>query len=248
MPYRRLPNTDKARLRALSSAYENSRRMDVKDLAYDFSTKLKIESFLPKFEITVKNQRSARNQQATESKNYNQLVKKARLYVSHFIQVYNFCILRGEIKKETRELYGLDIDCKSVPNLTSEADLIEWGKKIIDGEQERIRSGGTAIYSPSIALVRVNYDKFKQAYYSQKQLQTNTSRLNEEVAKYRKEADEIILNLWNQIESHFSNIGNENKKREACENYGIKYVFRKGELERIRKREEAEKITMRLDF
>ncbi len=248
MPYRRLPNTDKARLRALSSAYKANSRMVISDLPYDFSTKLRIENFLPKFELTVKNQITARNQQADKSRSYNHLVKKARLYVSHFIQVYNFCILRGEIKKETRKLYGLSVDCKSVPNLTSESELIDWGKKIIDGEQERIRSGGTAIYSPSIALVRVNYDKFKQAYYSQKQLQTNTSRLNEEVAKLRKEADEVILHLWNQIETHFSNIENEKTRREACEKYGIKYVFRRGELERIRRREEAERITMKLDF
>ena len=248
MPYRRLPNTDKARLRALYAACEQGKNNEVNDLAFNFSTKLKIESFLPKFELAVKNQRSAKTQQIINSKKYTCLVKKARLYVSHFIQVYNFCILRGEIKKDTRELYGLDINCKAVPPLISEADLIEWGKKIIDGEQERIRNGGTAIYSPSIALVRVNYDKFRQAYYSQKQLQTNTSRLNEDVASMRQEADKIIVELWNQIEAFFSKISNEKEKREACENYGVKYVFRKGELERIKRREEAEKITMRFEF
>jgi len=248
MPYRRLPNTDKARLRALYSACEQSKNKEVNDLAFNFSTKLKIESFLPKFEITVKNQRAAKTQQVVSSKKYTYLVKKARLYVSHFIQVYNFCITRREIKKDTRELYGLDINCKAVPTLTSEADLIEWGKKIIDGEQERIRSGGTAIYSPSIALVRVNYDKFRQAYYSQKQLQTNTSRLNEDVASMRKEADIIILKLWNQIEEFFSKTPNEKERREMCESYGVKYEFRKCELEQLKKIEETEKITTHFDF
>lgn len=248
MPYRRLPNTDKARLRALHAACEQSKKNDTKDLAFSFSAKLKIECFLPKFELAIKNQRAAKTQQVISSKKYTCLTKKARLYISHFIQVYNFCIARGEIKKDTRELYGLDIDCKSVPQLTSEADLIEWGEKIINGEQERIRNGGTAIYSPSIALVRVNYDKFRQAYYSQKQLQTNTSRLNDEVANLRDEADLIIVELWNQIEDYFSDKHLEHEKREACEAYGIKYVFRKGELERIRRKEEAERITMRFDF
>ena len=45
----------------------------------------------------------------------------------------------------------------------------------------------------------------------------------------RKEADEIILNLWNEVETTYSDL-EEDQKRSKAEKYGLVYVFRKGEL------------------
>ena len=128
-------------------------------------------------------------------------------------------------------------------------DLLDWGARVIKGETERTRNGGgNPIYSPSIALVKVNYENFKQAYASQKQFQQNSARCSAEVAQFRQEADEYILTLWNDIEAYFMSIADEEERRQKCENYGLVYVFRKGERENIRRKKEAEKITLRLPF
>jgi hypothetical protein len=47
----------------------------------------------------------------------------------------------------------------------------------------------------------------------------------------RKEADEIILQLWNEIESSYSTYPEEERKK-FCEEYGIVYFYRMGELEK----------------
>ena len=127
--------------------------------------------------------------------------------------------------------------------------MLEWGAKIIAGEQERTRKGGgNPIYSPSIALVKVNYENFKQAYASQKQFQQNSARCSAEVAQYRSEADEYILSLWNEIEAHYADIDDEEERRQKCERFGLVYVFRKGEREEIKRKKEAERITLKLPF
>ena len=51
MPYRRLPNTDAARIRALKAALKKGQYLEIDTIAYPFALKQKIEFFLPKFEV-----------------------------------------------------------------------------------------------------------------------------------------------------------------------------------------------------
>ncbi len=250
MPYRRLPNTDAARIRALKAALRKSEGFeDINTMAYSFPLKQKIDVFLPKFEIAITNSRAAREKQVENSQKFAELTKKARLYVSHFIQVLNFTIARGELKPQARLYYGLEEEDARVPSLLTEQELLVWGEKVIAGEQERLNNrGGNPIYSPAIALVRVNYENFRQSYEFQKRLQANSARFSAEVAQFRDEADALILNVWNEVENYFSGVKDEEEKRYMCEEYGLVYVFRRGEKEKLKRKKEAEDITLKLPF
>ena len=155
--------------------------------------------------------------------------------------------IRGEMKPAMRAYYGLDVKSSKVPPLMTEQDLLQWGEKIINGEQERLRNrDGNPIYCPSIALVKVNYENFKENYLRQKQYQSNSARESGNVAQFRTEADNLILELWNEVEEHFASLTDEEERRRRCEAYGLVYVFRRGEEERIRQRKEVERITLKL--
>jgi hypothetical protein len=247
MPYRRLPNTDSARVRALKSAISISMKVNRFDLAYSYALYQKIETFLPHYELAIRNHRQALSQQSNRSKEYNEKLRKARLYVSHFVQVLNFCIIRGEMKEEVREFYGLKKNSKATPSLLKDSKVIEWGEKLVKGEQERTRKGGNPIYTPSIALVRVNCENFKQAYNYQKTLQNNTQRFSEKVAEFRDDADRLILELWNQIEKKFESLPDE-ERRKICSEYGIVYIWRKGELEKLEQIKKAAEASLSLPF
>ena len=161
----------------------------------------------------------------------------------------NFTIARGELKPQARVYYGLEEEDSKVPSLLTEQELLNWGERVISGEQERLNNrGGNPIYSPAIALVRVNYENFKQGYEFQKRLQANSARFSSEVAQFRDEADALILNIWNEVESYFSSVKDEEEKRYMCEEYGLVYVFRRGEKERIKRKKEADEITLKLPF
>lgn len=250
MPYRRLPNTDAARIRALKAALRKGEKLnDINTLAYSFPLKQKIDVFLTKFEIAITNSKAAREKQIENSQKFSELTKKARLYISHFIQVLNFTIARGELKPQARAFYDLDEEDSKVPSLLTEQELLTWGEKVINGEQERINNrGGNPIYSPAIALVRVNYENFKQGYEFQKRLQANSARFSAEVAQFRDEADALIVNIWNDVEKYFSGVRDEEEKRYMCEEYGLVYVFRRGEKERLKRKKDAEEITLKLPF
>lgn len=247
MPYRRLPNTDAARLRALKAALSISMRVNRFDLAYSYSLYQRIETFVPHYELAIRNYKQALSQQSSKSKDYNEKLRKAKLYISHFIQVLNFTIIRGELKPEVREFYGLKKSSKATPSLLKDIKVTEWGDKLIKGEQERTRMGGNPIYSPSIALVRVNVENFKEAFDFQKTLQNNTHRFSEKVAEFRADADKLILELWNEVEQKFEKFSDE-IKREKCSEYGIIYIWRKGERERLEQIEQAKKDSLILPF
>ena len=103
--------------------------------------------------------------------------------------------------------------------------------------------GGSAIYSPSIALVKVHYENFKDAFHHQKILQNNVDRATLKVKEMREDADALIQDLWNQVEEKFSDLPAE-QRREKAQEYGLIYVFRQSELKKM----EAEKLQTNLSF
>ena len=107
MPYRRLPNTDQARVRALKAAVEKGEMYNVRDLAITLKTLFEARNFLHRFEAAQIYYTQCYDNQSRASRKHQMNVKTARLYISHFIQVLNLAVLRDEIKVAHKELYGL---------------------------------------------------------------------------------------------------------------------------------------------
>jgi len=231
MPYRRLPNTDQARLRALHAAVIAGQKKSPEELAFSSKTLTRLRAFYTTFETTIIHHKLARQQQEKNSSTYQEIVRKARLYLSHFVQILNFAIQRGDMKPDVRKYYGIDED-KKTPSFLLDSEVLEWGKKIIEGDHQRILHGGNPIYNPSIALVKVKFDQFLDAYHFQKTLQNNTARWTSKVVELRNEADEIILDIWNEVEEHFAGLPDDLKREKAVE-YGLTYVYRPMEKIRI---------------
>jgi len=228
MPYRRLPNTDNARLKAMKKAQEKGKEIPPFKLAFSQSSLQKIFSFLPTFEKTMLHQKGSFNRQIDKNKDYHTLLKKAKLYISHFIQVINMAIQRGELSAAILDYYKLNGYGKKLPPLNNEEDVIKWGENIIEGETQRIRKGLSPITNPTIAVVKVRYEKFLEAYRNQKKLQESTNRALQELKDLRPKADNIILEVWNEVEDSFKDLP-DNLKREKASEYGLVYIYRKNE-------------------
>ena len=249
MPYRRLPNTDAARIRAIKKALEMYPDDNIDKAPYSLKLEGTIKIFLPNFEIAVNNSKEARERQIKNSRKFIKYTKKARLYISHFIQVLNFCIIRGEIKAHARTYFGIDENDSKLPSLLTEQEILEWGEKVIKGDKERLNDRcGNPIYSPSVALVRVNFEDFKKNYYFHKGLQKDVIRFSQKVAELRTEADKLILELWNSIENSYFHIQDENKRRDLCEEFGITYIYRKGEKEKMQKKQLILKKQLQINY
>lgn len=229
MPYRRLPNTDNARHKALLKAYQKGKDTPPFKLAFSQSTYQKIVSFLPGFEKKILHQKTALSKQIERNKDYHSLQKKAKLYISHFIQVVNMAIQRGETSESILEFYKLNGHSKKLPPLNTEEEVISWGEKLIEGETQRIRKGMSPVTNPTIAVVKVRYEKFLEAYRNQKNLQLANNRSLKELADKRPVADDIILQIWNEVEDSFKDLPDDLRREKAAE-YGLVYVYRKNEL------------------
>ena len=231
MPYRRLPNTDQARLRALKAMQSKGVQKNPFELAFSQKLFLELQSFLPHYEQAINQYNFSKERQAKYGKLLNDQFKSARLYISHFIQVFNFCIARKEIKPEARKLMGLNENDKSVPEMGTEQQLLNIGQNLINGEEQRMSQGaGTRIYNPSIAVVKVQFEKFKDYYSNHKNLLVTTQKMHEKVVQLRENADKLIVATWNEIEAKFDDLEPQEKRKKASD-YGIVYFLRKHEKE-----------------
>lgn len=236
MPYRRLPNTDQARIRALKAVVVKADAY-VYSLAVSLKTLGEVRNFLPKFEVAQSYYSQCFERQSQAGRKHQANVKMARLYVSHFIQVLNLAVIRSEVRVAHKAYYGLPADSTNVPDLSTETLLVEWGRKIIDGEAKRISLGGIPIYNPTIAKVKVHCDIFTDSYERQKNLQLLTARSLETLSAMRGTADGLILELWNQVEKKFEDVSPNEERLEQCRDYGLIYYYRTGEK---RKKEVSE--------
>jgi hypothetical protein len=228
MPYRRLPNTDQARLRALRTAILQEENRNYGDQVVSYKTILDAKNYLGIFEKQLNQYQQTLERQVSANKHYQQIVHNARLYISHFIQVFNLSVIRGDIKKEHKLFYKLDQNIHIVPDLSTESALLNWGKCIIDGENERLRNGGLPIYNPTIAKVKVHYEVFKEYKSNQKLHQNTTNRNWEELVSIREKGDSIILDIWNQVEGKYKD-EKPYTRLIKCQTYGLVYYYRKGE-------------------
>ncbi len=228
MPYRRLPNTDQARLRALQDAVQRASEADFTEQVITYKTLNEAKRFLLVFENQVEQYHQNFQTKVSANKHYRHIVANARMYISHFIQVLNLAVIRGDIKKEQKELYHLDINNHILPDLSSEEDLLVWGQNIIDGENERTKQGGFPIYNPTITKVKVHYDIFKEHHITQQMHKKNANRTYEDLGQLREQADSLILDIWNQVEDYYRQKLPYERLR-YCQNYGVIYYYRSGE-------------------
>jgi len=229
MPYRRLPNTDTARIKAMRIALEKGKELPPHKLAFSSKIVVKLEKFLPQFEHSISLYHQSLASQNKKSKDYNEILRKARVYLTHFIRVMNMAIYRGDLPAETRAYYGLATNESVVPSINTENELLSWGRRIIEGEEYRIKKGGSPITNPTIAVVKVRFEKFIESYNIHKNLIKKTLDSAEKTNALRKEADDIILQIWNEVEEKHSSLPEDVRKKES-ENYGLVYFYRKSEL------------------
>jgi hypothetical protein len=228
MPYRRLPKTDQARLHALQRAVQQAANAPYNEQAINYRTLSEAQRFLMQFENQVAQYHANFDSKVSANRQYRHRVRNARMYISHFIQVLNLAVVRGEIKRNQKELYKLNPKSNALPDLTTEEGLLEWGQNIIDGENQRIAAGGFAIYNPTINKVKVHYEMFKEDYTNHQLHKKTHSRVFEDTETLRKQADTIILSIWDQVESFYKD-ELPYAKLQKCQAYGMIYYYRTGE-------------------
>lgn len=230
MPYRRLPNTDKARIRSLETAIAKIRNSDYYAPVLSPELLSKADKKLQQFKEAVDRYVKSLDSQVNYSKSepYQTKLKNAKMYVSHFLTVFNMCVKRGEMKASDRKYYSIPENSGELPDMSSDIAVIRCCENTIRGEKNRVEKRGIPIYNPTIAKVAVHYELFKELYDKQCELRQLTDEALMVVSLMRPQVDEVILDVWNSIENYFSDMTGE-KKLKTCREYGLIYYYRTGE-------------------
>lgn len=228
MPYRRLPKTDSARLKALRTVLENDNVYTVRNRFIDWKTLNRAQPAYDRLLTACQQYKVRMAAQTRNSPRMDELMHNATMYVSHFIQVLLMGVERGEISRSLLPLYGMEEKTTALPPLKTAEAVISWGEKIVEGEKKRVKGSGRPIYNPTIGMVSTHLDIFRERYNSQKELQGHSTKALEKIRELRPEVDEILLELWNQIEKHFENEPPEVRYAE-CRKYGVVYYYRRNE-------------------
>lgn len=190
----------------------------------------KAEKKLQQFKEAVERYVKSLDSQVNYSKSepYQNKLKNAKMYVSHFLTVFNLCVKRGEMKPSDRKYYSIPESSGELPDMSSDIAVIRCCENTIRGEKNRTDKGGIPIYNPTIAKVTVHYELFKELYDKQCELRQLTDEALMVVSLMRPQVDEVILDVWNSIENYFSDLSGD-KKLKKCRDYGLIYYYRTGE-------------------
>ncbi|MBO4849759.1 MAG: hypothetical protein J5529_02530 [Prevotella sp.] len=228
MPYRRLPKTDAARLKALEALTDNNDVYTVAGRFIDRNSLAKAQKLYALLSDACGQHATSMRTQVRYSKRMANLQHNAMTYISHFIQVLFLAVERGEVPEDCLKEYGIKPDEKLVPYLKTAEAIMQWGTRVIQAERKRVKEGGKPILSPSIGAVATHFDVFKEKYNAQRQYKNKTAGALADIDTLRPQVDEVILDLWNQIEKHFENEPPE-KKYQLCKKYGVVYYYRRHE-------------------
>ena len=222
MPAKRLPDTDEERMRVLETIIDLEENAKEKK-AISLRDIHDLKNLLLTYERLHIGAKQALEDEIAAEKNCFHLFQKAQLYISHFIQVLYLTVIRQEMKVENLACYGLEYsDDFTLPDLSTQKAVIEWGERVINGEAERTGQGGSPIYNPSITKVKVHYDLFKEADYSLKIYCQNTNRSRESMEDLYDKIDSLIWSAWTKAEFTYGTLPPKEREKKYNE-YGIQF-------------------------
>lgn len=228
MPYRRLPKTDAARLKALKTLLSNNDIYTVRKNSVDWKLLSRAQTLYDRLLTATEQYHLMFNAQTRHSPKSERIQRNASMFVSHFLQVLFLAVERKEIKKQQLTLYGLPESTTTLPQLKTIEGLLVWAPRIIEGEKQRIKNGGKPIYNPTIGVVSTHFEIFKELYEKQQSVIKRTQKALNDLKELRPEVDELLQNVWNEIEKSFEDLPTE-AKLEECRKFGIVYYYRSKE-------------------
>jgi hypothetical protein len=231
MPFRQLPTTDAGRSQALNAAKSKAdTTTNAAQRVISAETRTALDTLAPLFNQEVLERGTALSEQTAASSALALSVSSLRTLVSHYFQVMNFAIARGEIPATARALYQIDVGDESVPALSREADVDLWARRIAEGEKARTDAGGLPMAMPSAAQVAAAYTNFTEKQKAQSNSKDHFDKEQGDVVNLREKVDDTIRDTWDEVEFAFRREDPPNLRRKARE-WGVVYALRPNEPE-----------------
>jgi hypothetical protein len=234
MPFRRIPNTTPAVLRALQKARDQYLATPVvaeraisaaQFAALDTSN---ATSLLSRFTKEVSEADQAQALQAPLTSVTAQKAAQLQMYVSHFHQALDNGIARGFFQAGARSYYGRDVSNPVLPPMSSYQELAEAAAKVDSGETARAtaEAGGYQLMAnPARDEVNDVALEFNGAWAASKAALAKTDTEKEDVQALYPEAQALAEDLADTIEFFHRKDKVASSRRVKCARWGVVYVF-----------------------
>lgn len=230
MPKLARPNSDAQRLQALGAAKTKYEAVVAAGGTPLFSATVKtnVDATLTSFLTEVNERGAALSAQTSITAAANPARHDLRMYVAHFIRVFNMGVERGVYAASDRAYYGLAVSSNSLPYLNSDSDLQLWATNIKNGETARVAAGGTAMSNPTAAEVDAQHLALQMQLSSLTTAKDAYDTEQEDVENMRPAVDELIDDVWDEVLFALRKEDAPSLRRKARE-YGVVYSISKGE-------------------
>lgn len=228
MPTIRRPKTDNQRLQALESAKLKSDVTPPGSLAFSPAVLATLLAFLPNFRQQMLERGVALSAQSGSTSLADTAKERLKKFISHFFQVFNLGIDRGTYTADQRPHYLLDANQEELPQMDTEQQIQMWGNRVVDGEATRTAAGFPAMSNPTSGDVQAELTLYTTRQGDQSVKKEAYDNEQEDVEELRTDADDLIADIWDEVEFTFRKETPSSKRRKARE-YGLVYVPRVGE-------------------
>lgn len=231
MPGRSLPNSDAQRTSAFDTAFNKWAATPAGQRAFSTDQYNALVAQRTPWKTTAGAASAALFAQTNATKAAEDAGQKLEQLISHFFQVFNLGVSRGDFNASARAFYNLDISNAVAPMAASQADRQTWSQNVIAGEAARQNAEGAA-YKP-MALPAAADVAAAQVFYTAALGTASTAKdafdlAQEAVQGLRPAADGCIKDLWDTIEFTYRHDDPPSLRRKARE-WGVVYVTRPGE-------------------
>jgi hypothetical protein len=220
---RRLPKSNETTERALTSAKAKNDSLKSGEKFLTTPTETRLNIIQPAYHNAMKARDNALALQAGSTSLVNKAAATARLFVNHFIQVFNLGVARGKYAKADRAYYELDVNSESVPPLGKEQDITTWGTRIVEGDADRVTAGGADMVNPTAEEVGTAVDDFNDKNSDQSTKKDAYDAAQEAIIALNDEAQKVVRKVWDEIDTYYNEEEPSSKRRKARE-WGVVYV------------------------
>jgi hypothetical protein len=228
MPELDRPNTDIQRLKALQSAKIKADAVLPGPLAFGPATLAALIALLPNFATEMQQRGTALSGQSSTTAAINPYRKRVRMFISHFLRVFNIGVERGVYAASERAHYQLPVSSEKLPNLSSDEDLVLWAGNIAAGDAARVTAGGAPMTNPTAAEVAAEFALYEPMLATHTTAKDAYDSEQEDVEDMRPQVDDLINDIWDEVLFTFRKDSPSSMRRKARE-YGVVYRLSPGE-------------------
>jgi hypothetical protein len=227
MPTRVLPRTEAERLDALSGAWRKLASSSAQERGVlRPGTQNRLRRVLPRFRRAVRSRQDLKGRQTEGTAAVEQTKEELRIYLAHFLQALNHCIQRGKgFCAGDRTYYGLHANQETLPRMRTLGEIVRVATDVVTGEAERIAAGGPPITLPSATEIAELLEQLQSQIKGRKQILLKTEPRSHAVIGMREEVDDLIRDVWDELDFAFRKEPAPSKRRRLRE-WGVAFESR----------------------